>query len=149
MFTKISIFSSVLVLILGLSMLSFGTFARGDGDRGEGRPHGHYQHRHHDGRYYERDEVIVHSAPTIQLNIRQITLESNAWTKYQSQEVSYVIHYCSYFDCALVVRVGFVVHNGRVYSPPTCYCRYRYNFSTHQWPESLVSVGQRRIEKCR
>jgi hypothetical protein len=57
------------VLIIGLALLSFGTIARADGDRGEKRRHGHYQHRHHDGRWYAHDEVIVHRAPRIQVNL--------------------------------------------------------------------------------
>ena len=62
-------FRSVLVLILGLSVLSFGTFARADGDRGEKYRHGHFQHRHNDGMYYERDEVVVQRAPSVQINL--------------------------------------------------------------------------------
>jgi len=70
MFKKILRFKSALVLILGLSMLSFGTFAWADGDRGERNRHGHYKHRHHDGRWYTHDEVIVRSAPGIQVNLK-------------------------------------------------------------------------------
>jgi len=62
-------FRLVLVLILGLSLLSFGTFARADGDRGERYRHGHYQHRHHDGRWYDHDEVVVQRAPSVQINL--------------------------------------------------------------------------------
>ena len=70
MFKKILSIRLALALILGLSILSFGTFTRADSDRGERTRHGHYQHRHHDGRWYDRDEVIVHSQPIIQVNLR-------------------------------------------------------------------------------
>jgi len=70
MFNKTLKFRSALVLILGLSLLSFGTFARGDGNGGEKSRHGHYQHRHHDGRWYEHDEVtVVQRAPSVQINL--------------------------------------------------------------------------------
>jgi len=69
MFRKILILRSALVLILGLSLLSFGTFARADGERGEKVRHGHFQHRHHDGRWYSHEEVVVHRAPSIQVNL--------------------------------------------------------------------------------
>jgi len=59
-----------IICILSLSLLSFGSLARADGYRGERIRHGHYSHRHHDGRWYDRDEVIVPSAPVVQLNIR-------------------------------------------------------------------------------
>lgn len=61
---------SALVLILGLSILSLSTFARADGDKGEYRRHGQYQHRHHDGRWYANDEVYVQRAPSIQVILR-------------------------------------------------------------------------------
>jgi len=70
MFKEILSVRLALALILGLSMLSLGTFARGDGDRGEKSRHGHYNHRHHDGMWYTHDEVVVHSAPSIQVNLR-------------------------------------------------------------------------------
>jgi hypothetical protein len=70
MYKKILRSRSALVLVLGLSLLSFSTFARADSERGEWHRHGHYMHRHHDGRWYMHDEVIVHEAPTLQLNIR-------------------------------------------------------------------------------
>jgi len=69
MFKETLRFRSALVLILGLSLLSFGTFARADGDRGEKSRHGHYQHRHHDGMWYAQDEVVVERAPRIQVNL--------------------------------------------------------------------------------
>jgi hypothetical protein len=69
MLKKILRFRSALVLILGLSFLSFGTFARADGERGERIRHGHFQHRHHDGLWYTHDEVIVRSAPSVQVNL--------------------------------------------------------------------------------
>ena len=69
MFKQTLRFRLPLTLILGLSLLSLGTFARADGERGERGRHGHYQHRHHDGRWYTHDEVIVHSAPSIQVNL--------------------------------------------------------------------------------
>jgi len=69
MFKKTLRLRSSLVLILGLSLIGFGTFARGDGDRGERVRHGHYQHRHHDGRWYSHNEVIVQRAPSIQVNL--------------------------------------------------------------------------------
>jgi len=69
MFIKTFRFRSALVLVLGLTMLSFSTFARADGERGERSRHGHYQHRHHDGMWYSRDEVVVQRAPSIQVNI--------------------------------------------------------------------------------
>jgi hypothetical protein len=63
-------FKSALVLILGLSLLSFSTFARADGERGERARHGHFQHRHHDGLWYSHDEVVVvQRAPSIQVNL--------------------------------------------------------------------------------
>ena len=70
MYKNILRFSLAMGIIIGLTILSFSTFARADGDRGEKVRHGHYQHRHHDGRWYEHDEVIVPSAPSIQVNIR-------------------------------------------------------------------------------
>ena len=70
MYKKTLRFRSALVFILGLSLLSFGTFARADGDRGQNHRHGHYQHRHHDGMWYAHDEVIVDRAPSIQVNLR-------------------------------------------------------------------------------
>ena len=60
---------SAIALILGLSLACFATFAQADGDRGENHRHGNYKHRHHDGRWYAHDEIIVHSAPSIQVNI--------------------------------------------------------------------------------
>jgi len=54
-------------LILGLSLLSFSTFARADGERGEKYEHGHFHHRHHDGRWYSHDEVVVRSTPSVQV----------------------------------------------------------------------------------
>ena len=70
MFKKISKFRSVLVLILGISLLSFGTFARADGERGEKHRHDHFQHRHHDGMWYEHDEVVVvQRDPSVQINL--------------------------------------------------------------------------------
>ncbi len=69
MFKNTLKFRSALVFILGLSLLSFGTFARADGDRGERSRHGHYQHRHHDGRWYTHDEVVVQRAPSVQINL--------------------------------------------------------------------------------
>ena len=47
---------------------------------------------------------------------------------------------CSYSDCALDIRFGFVIHYGRVYSHPVCYRHYRYSFASYQWPESDLSV---------
>ena len=69
MFKNILRFSLAMAVIIGLTMSSFSTFARADGDRGEKSRHGHYKHRHHDGRWYEHDEVIVHSAPSIHVNL--------------------------------------------------------------------------------
>jgi len=69
MFKNILRFSLAMGIIIGLTMLSFGTIARADGDRGEKSRHGHYQHRHHDGRWYEHGEVVVHRAPSIQVNL--------------------------------------------------------------------------------
>ena len=63
-------FRSVLVLIFGLTLLSLSTFARADGDKGEKDRHGHYQHRHHDGRWYEHDEVVVvPRSPSVMINL--------------------------------------------------------------------------------
>jgi len=70
MYKKTLRFRPVLALILGLSLLSFGTSSRADDERGEKERHGHYQHRHHDGRWYTHDEVIVQRAPSIQVNLR-------------------------------------------------------------------------------
>jgi hypothetical protein len=69
MYKKIVKFRSALVLILGLSMLCFGTLARADGDRGERYRHGNYNYRHHDGMWYAHDEVVVRSAPSVQVNL--------------------------------------------------------------------------------
>jgi len=64
MINKNSKFRSVWGLILGLSLLSFGTFARADGDRGERYQHDKFRYHHHDGRWYTHDE-----APNIQVNL--------------------------------------------------------------------------------
>lgn len=69
MFKKFLGFRAVLVLILGLSLLSLGTFAHADGDRGEKYRHGDYRYRHHDGMWYAHGEVIVRSAPSVQVNL--------------------------------------------------------------------------------
>lgn len=69
MYKKTLKFRSVLVLILGLSLLSFNTFARADGERGERYRHGHFQHRHHDGMWYTHDEVVVQRDPSVQINL--------------------------------------------------------------------------------
>ncbi len=63
-------FRSVLALILGLALLSFSTFARADGERGEKYRHDHFRYRHHDGRWYSHDEVVVvQRAPSVQINL--------------------------------------------------------------------------------
>ena len=62
-------------------------------------------------------------------------------SKNTKKEVRYVVDNCSYFNRALVVRVSFVVHNGRVYSRLARYCRYRYYFASYQRPETtLIAV---------
>jgi hypothetical protein len=70
MYKKIFRFRSAFVLILGLSLLSFSTLARADGERGEKHRHGHFTHRHHDGLWYSHDEVVVvQRAPSVQINL--------------------------------------------------------------------------------
>ena len=39
------------------------------------------------------------------------------------KEVRYVVDNCSYSDCALAARIGFVIHHGRVYPR---FARHRY-----------------------
>jgi hypothetical protein len=70
MLKKILRFRSALILIVGISLLSFGSFARADGERGERARHGHFTHHHHDGMWYSHDEVIVPSSPGIQIVVR-------------------------------------------------------------------------------
>lgn len=69
MIKKILRFRSALVIILGLSLLTFGAFARADGERGEKYRHGHYKYRHHDGMWYTHDEVVVQRGPSVQINL--------------------------------------------------------------------------------
>ena len=50
---------------------------------------------------------------------------------------------CSYSDCALVVRFGYVIHFQRAYPHLDCHRHCRYCFTSHQWPESdLVPFGE-------
>jgi hypothetical protein len=69
MYKKTLRFRSVLALILGVSLLSFGTFARADGEKGEKYRHDNFRYHHHDGMWYTHDEVVVHSAPSVQVNL--------------------------------------------------------------------------------
>jgi hypothetical protein len=63
-------FGTALVLILGVSLLCLGTFARADGDRGEKSRHGDFRYRHHDGMWYRHDEVVVvQRPPSVQINL--------------------------------------------------------------------------------
>ena len=69
MYKKTLRFRSILALILGVSLLAFGTLARADGDRGEKHRHDNYRYRHHDGMWYTHDEVVVERAPSVQINL--------------------------------------------------------------------------------
>ena len=71
MFKDILRFSLAMVLIVGLSIISFAAFARADDHRekGEKHRHGHYQHRHHDGMWYSQDEVRV-VVPSVHVVVR-------------------------------------------------------------------------------
>jgi len=61
MFKKTLRFRSVLTLILGLSLLSFGTFARADGN--QGNTHQKDRYRFHDGQWYGQGDVVVSNLP--------------------------------------------------------------------------------------
>jgi hypothetical protein len=69
MLKQILRFRSTLVLILGLSLLNFGAFARADGDRGEKYRHDNFRYHHHDGRWYSHDEVVVQRGPSVRINL--------------------------------------------------------------------------------
>ena len=49
---------------------------------------------------------------------------------------------CSYSNCALAARVGYVIHHGWAYSHLARHRHYRYRFASHQWPESGLIVTE-------
>jgi hypothetical protein len=48
----------------------------------------------------------------------------------------YVIYNCNRSDRALAVRIGLVIHNGRVYPHPASHSRHRHCFAYYKRPES-------------
>ena len=62
-------FRSVLALIWGVLILSSGTFAHADGERGEKFKHDNYRYHHHDGMWYSHNEVVVQKVPNVQINL--------------------------------------------------------------------------------
>ncbi len=69
MFKNFLRFSLAMFIILSFSIISFVTFAKADGDRGEKSRHGHYHYRHHDGRWYTHKEVTDQRAPSVHINL--------------------------------------------------------------------------------
>ena len=69
MYRKTLRLRSVLTLILGVSLLSFGTFARANGERGEKYRHDNFRYHHHNGMWYTHNEVVVQRAPRVQVNL--------------------------------------------------------------------------------
>jgi hypothetical protein len=69
-----------------------------------------------------------------------LILNTSIMVSYR-KEARYVIHNCDYFDCTLVIRVGVVVHNGRVYSHTARYRRYCDYFASHQRTEALITTN--------
>ena len=54
------------------------------------------------------------------------------------KEVMYVIHTCCYSDCALALRVSYVIHHGWAYSRLARHRHYRYCFACSQRPETAL-----------
>jgi hypothetical protein len=68
MFKKTLKFGSALALILGLSLLSFGTFARADDNQGnnyqgDSQNNQGDQYRFHDGQWHGQGDVVVSDLP--------------------------------------------------------------------------------------